>query len=139
MTMTQKLMKLKRRITDHDHRNNYITKQEFSKLSRQIVAARLAQANLVSKSDIANFVTKTDLDDKLKILNQKITSNKTKYAEAEKKITALTNKFEQLSEESHNFLLGRMYFTGNDSYQNFLAFTPMFSSLILNSNKKVTN
>ena len=79
------------------------------------------------------------MDDKLKILNQKITSNKTKYAEAEKKITALTNKFEQLSEESHNFLLGRMYFTGNDSYENFLAFTPMFSSLILNSNKKVTN
>ena len=64
-------MKLKRRITDHDHRNNYKTKQKFNKLSRQIVGARLAQANLVSKSDIANFVTKTDLDDKLKILNQK--------------------------------------------------------------------
>ena len=56
-----------------------------------------------------------------------------------RKITALTNKFEQISEELHNFLLGRMYFTGNDSYQNFLAFAPTFSSLILNSNKKVTN
>ena len=123
--MTQKLVKLKRRITDHDHRNNYNTKQKFNKLSRQIVGARLAQANLVSKSDIASFVTKTDLDDKLKILNQKITSNKTKYVQAEKKITALTNKFEQISEELHNFLLGRMYFTGDDSYQNFLAFAPM--------------
>ena len=32
-----------------------------------------------------------------------------------------------------------MYFTGNDGYQNFLDFAPMLSSLILNSNKKVTN
>ena len=29
-------------------------------------AARLAQANLTSKSDIANFIKKTDFDDKLK-------------------------------------------------------------------------
>ena len=31
--------------------------------------ARLAQANLASKSDIANFVKKTDFDDKQKNLN----------------------------------------------------------------------
>ena len=33
-----------------------------------------------------------------------------------------------------------MYFTGNDGYQNFLIFDPMFSalSLILDSNKKGT-
>ena len=39
----------------------------------------LAQANLPSKRDIANFVKKTDFDDKLKTLNKKITSNKTKH------------------------------------------------------------
>ena len=32
-----------------------------------------------------------------------------------------------------------MYFTGKDGYQNFLVFAPMLSSLILDSNKKVTN
>ena len=30
-----------------------------------------------------------------------------------------------------------MYLTGDDGYQNFLFFSPMVSSLILNSNKKV--
>ena len=32
-----------------------------------------------------------------------------------------------------------MYFTGNDGYQNFLSFAPMLSSLVSDSNKKVTN
>ena len=32
-----------------------------------------------------------------------------------------------------------MYFAGDHGYQNFLPFGPMLSSLILNSNKKVTN
>ena len=32
-----------------------------------------------------------------------------------------------------------MCFTGNDGYQNFLVFAPMLRSLILDSNKKVTN
>ena len=32
--------------------------------------ARLAQANLASKSNIVNFVKKTDFDDKLKNLNK---------------------------------------------------------------------
>ena len=32
-----------------------------------------------------------------------------------------------------------MYFKHNDGYQNFPFFDPMFSSLILDSNGKVTN
>ena len=32
-----------------------------------------------------------------------------------------------------------MYFTGDNGYQDFLVFVPMISSLILDSNKKVTN
>ena len=42
-------------------------------------AARLAQANLESKGDIANIVKKTYFDDKLKHFNKKVTSNKTKH------------------------------------------------------------
>ena len=32
-----------------------------------------------------------------------------------------------------------MYFTDSDGYQNFLVFAPIFSSLISDSNKKITN
>ena len=32
-----------------------------------------------------------------------------------------------------------MYFTGEDGYQNCLVFAPMISSLVLDSNRKVTN
>ena len=61
------------RVPDH------ITTPEFNKLTGENFAARLAQANLASKNDIANFVKKTDFDDTLKELNKKITSNKTKH------------------------------------------------------------
>ena len=51
--------------TDHDH-DKYITTQEFNKLTAEDFTARLAQPNLASKNDIANFVKKTDFDNKLK-------------------------------------------------------------------------
>ena len=35
-------------------------------------------------------------------------------------MTDLTNKVKQISEKVYDFLLGRMYLTNNDSYQNFL-------------------
>ena len=55
-----------------------ITTQEFNKLTPEIFSARLTQANLLSKNDIANFVKKTDFKDKLKDFNKNPTSNKTK-------------------------------------------------------------
>ena len=48
-------MKLKRKITDHNH-DKYITTPEFIKLTSENFAVRLKQANSTSKSDIANFV-----------------------------------------------------------------------------------
>ena len=62
------------------------------------------------------------MDDKLKNLNKKVTSNKTKHIEAEKKMTDLTYKVAQISEKGYGYLLGRIYFTGNGGYQNFLVF-----------------
>ena len=41
-------------------------------LTAQNFAARLAQANLASTNDIANFVKKADFDDKLKTLNKNL-------------------------------------------------------------------
>ena len=59
--------------------------------------------------------------------------------EAEKKLTDLTNKVAQVSERGFNFLIDRMYFTGDNGYKNFKVFAPILSSVILDSNKKVTN
>ena len=57
-------MKLKKK-TAYDHSNNYITTQEFNKLTAQNSAAIFAQANLSSKNDTATLVKKTDFDDEL--------------------------------------------------------------------------
>ena len=58
-----KINEIENKITDHDH-DKHITTPEFNKLTAKTFAARLVQANLASKSDIANFVKKTDFDDK---------------------------------------------------------------------------
>ena len=53
-----KISEIENKITtDHDH-DKYITIQELNKLTSENFTARLAQANLVRKSDIANFVKK---------------------------------------------------------------------------------
>ena len=73
-----KVNEIEKKITDHDH-DKYITTPEYNKSTAENFATRLAQANLASKSDIANFVNKTDFDDKLKNLNKRNNSNKTKH------------------------------------------------------------
>ena len=56
-----KINEIEKKITDHSH-DKYVTIPEFNKLTAEKSAARLAQANLV---------TKTDFYDKLKKLNKK--------------------------------------------------------------------
>ena len=54
----KKISEIENKITtDHDH-DKYVTTQEFNKLTPENFTARLAQANLVSINDIANFVKK---------------------------------------------------------------------------------
>ena len=57
---------MKNKVNDHDH-DKYIIPPEFNNLAARNFTARLAQANLV---------TKTDFDDKLKSPNQKFTQIK---------------------------------------------------------------
>ena len=57
-----KVSEIERKIADHSH-DKYITTLEFNKLTAENFAARLPQANLL---------TKTDFDDKLINLNEKI-------------------------------------------------------------------
>ena len=62
-------------VYDHNH-DKYITTREFNKFTVEIFATRLAQANLI---------TKTDFDNKLISLNRKINSSKTEHVLVENK------------------------------------------------------
>ena len=75
--LQHKTKESEKKVADHNHRNRYITIQEF-KLTSENTAARLAKANLASKNDIADFIKRTDFGDKLKNLNKKLTSHKTR-------------------------------------------------------------
>ena len=48
----------------HNH-SKYFTTPEFNRLAAERFSARLAQENLANQNDIANFVKKTDFDDKI--------------------------------------------------------------------------
>ena len=65
---TTGLTTVENKVPDH---SKYITTPEFNKLTAQNFNARLAQANLESKNDIANFVKKKDFNDKRINLNKK--------------------------------------------------------------------
>ena len=87
--LNTKISEVENNILDHA---KYITTQELNKLTAENFAARLIQANLVSKNVF---------DNKLISFNRKLTSNKTKYLEILKKLNCLTTK-------DYNFLLGRI-------------------------------
>ena len=60
---------IENKLNNHNH-DKYVTTSEFNTLAANIFNARLAQENLI---------TKTDFDAKLSSLNRKITANKTKH------------------------------------------------------------
>ena len=63
-----KITEIEKKFTDHNQ-DKYITTSEFNNLAADIFNARLAQVNLI---------TKTDFDVKLSSLKRKITTNKSK-------------------------------------------------------------
>ena len=75
-----KISEVENKISDNA---KYNTTQEFNKLTAKNFAARLKQANLV---------TKTDFDNKQISFHRKITSNKTKNLEVQKKLNSLITK-----------------------------------------------
>ena len=64
-----KIAEIEKKLTVHNY-DKYITTPEFNTLVADVFNARLAQGNLI---------TKTDFDDKLSSRNKKITSNETKH------------------------------------------------------------
>ena len=67
-------------------------------------AARLKQANIATKADFDDFVENTDFDNKLKDLNENLTSNKTKHVGAKQKLTHLTNKIIQKQQQKNDLV-----------------------------------
>ena len=105
--------------TDHDHDKDNIT-QELNKLTSENFTARLKQANLASKSDIANFVKNRNFDNKLK----DVTSNKNELNELSKKNKAISTKgFTKDLIDKFSILNGAKYFSSG-IFQNYLVFIP---------------
>ena len=73
-------------------------------------------------------MSKTALDNKPMSFNRKITSNKTKYLEVQKKLNSLITNY-------YNFFLGRMYFTSNGGSQNTFLYQSTFGTLELKKDK----
>ena len=65
--------------------------------------------------------------------------NKTKHIDRQKACWSHKKNIAQISEKKYDFLLGRIYLTGNNGYQSFLVFASMVRPLKLDSNRKATN
>ena len=102
-----KIVETEKKLTDHNH-DKYITIPEFNTLAASVFNARLAQANLIIK---------TDFDFKLSSLNREITSNKTKYLLAE-------NELKELKIFDSSYFRGESHFE-EDGTQNYLVFQLM--------------
>ena len=103
-----KINELEKNLTDHD----YITTPEFNTLAADVFNLILAQANLI---------TKTDLNAKLSGLNQKITSNESKHLLVE-------NELKNIKTFDSSYFIGKSHFE-EDGTQNYLVFQPINSIL----------
>ena len=103
-----KISEIKNKFTNHND-DKYITTPEFIKLTAENFAARLAQANLI---------TKTDFDNRLRSLNRKINSSKRKYVIFE-------NKLRKLQTLESSYFRDKRHFEV-DVAQNYLIFQTMY-------------
>ena len=72
---------------------------------------------------------------------KKSNSNRTKHLEDKTKVTDLSKNVSRISIKGYDFLLGIVYFAGDDGYQTFLAFSLILNLLTVNNNndKEVTS
>ena len=99
-----KISEIEKKVADNNDDKNINTPQ-FNNFTADIFAARLAQANLI---------TKTYFDIKLTSFNNKINSNKTKHLLVE-------NEFKKLETFDSSYFRGKS-FIENDGAQNSLVF-----------------
>ena len=93
--------------------------QNLKKLSAEVIDTRLKQAD---------FVTKTDFNDKIKSQNQKFNPNKTKHLLVE-------NELEKLKTFDLSYFKSKSHFEEGGT-QNYLVFQPMYRYFILIVNTK---
>ena len=96
----KKITEIEHELTNHN-RDKYIDTQEFNKLTAYIFNARIAQANLI---------TKTDFEAKLSNLNRKITANKSKHL-------LVDNELYKLKTFDLGYFIGKSHFE-EDGVQN---------------------
>ena len=105
--IVQKLLKLKKKPTDYNH-DKCITTSESNTSAADVFNARLAQANLVLKTNFDNTVTS---------LNNKIASNKAKNHSIE-------NELKKLKTFDSSYFIDKGLFE-EDGTQNYLVFQPL--------------
>ena len=103
-----KVIEIENKLNNYNH-DKYIDASEFNKLAADVFNVRLAQANLI---------TKTDFDAKLSNLNRKITQNKSKHLLGE-------NELNKLKTFDSGYFIGKSHFE-EDGTQNYLVFQPMY-------------
>ena len=115
-----KVKEIENKLNDHNH-DKYITTPEFNTLADNIFNARLAQANLV---------TKTDFDATLLSLNRKITKYKTDHL-------LVQNELKKFKTFDSSYFIGKSHFE-EDGVQNYLVFQPLnkYFKVITNANTK---
>ena len=102
-----KISELEKNFTDHNH-DKYITTPEFNTLAADVFNARLARANLI---------TKTDFDNRVSSLDSTIAANKSNES--------IENESEEL-EKGFGLVLSRnTTFDKWDGLQTYLIFQPV--------------
>ena len=86
LDITTALTAVENKIPNH---SKYITTPKFNKLAAENFTARLKQANVATKADIADFLKRKDFVDKLKKINKRVTSNKSKHLLVENELKKL--------------------------------------------------
>ena len=94
------ISEIENKVNDHNH-DKYITTAEFNRLTTENFKARLAQATLI---------TKTDLDTELKKISDRVTTNKTKHLLVE-------NELKKLKTFDSSYFEGKNHFE-EDGTQN---------------------
>ena len=102
-----KFTEIEKKLTDRNH-DKYIPTPEFNTLAADVFNARLAQANLI---------TKTNFDAEMSSLNRKITANKSKHLLVE-------NELKKLKTFDSSYFRGKSHFEENGT-QNYLVFQPI--------------
>ena len=88
-----KIYENEEKIHDHD---KYITTSDFNKLTKENFDDRLEQANQRIKHYFGDFIRKKNLDEKLRKINDKVTSNKTKQVKTEKELNCHISSYIRL-------------------------------------------